>query len=106
LVSLSCPERKGMSEKQLQREIIDFLKSRGAYVLKNDATYRQGVPDLSFWHSDLSGFIEVKADARSTYQPLQLATIKKLQDMGIFCEVISWDNWHDWIIKLDQWLEG
>ena len=51
-----------MSEKQLQRDIITFLRGKGAYVLKNDATYRQGVPDLSFWHSDLFSLylLEVK----------------------------------------------
>lgn len=93
-------------EKKLQREIIQFLKSKGAYVLKNDATYRQGVPDLSFWHPDLNGFIEVKANEKSPYQPLQLVTIKKLKDMGVFCEVISIENWNQWRNKLNQWLEG
>lgn len=92
-------------EKRLQAEIIKFLQSKGAYVLKNDATYRQGVPDLSFWHPDLVGFIEVKADTKSPYQPLQKLTIGQLQDMGIFCEVIHNDNWADWQVKLDLWLE-
>lgn len=72
--------------------------------MKNDATYRVGVPDLSFWHSDLSGFIEVKLNEKSHYQPLQLATIAKLQDMGIFCEVIHSSNWGEWREKLDLWL--
>lgn len=93
-----------MTERKLQSEIIDFLKSRGAYVMKNDASYRQGVPDLSFWHPDLSGFIEVKLNEKSHYQPLQKATIKKLQDMGIFCEVIHSENWDTWITRLDQWM--
>lgn len=92
-------------EKQLQRDIIRFLRGRGAYVMKNDATYRQGVPDLSFWHSDLNGFIEVKASSSSPYQPLQKATIAKLQDMGIFCEVIHRENWEQWKTKFEQWLE-
>lgn len=74
-------------------------------MLKNDATYRQGVPDLSFWHPDLSGFIEVKADEKSPFQPLQMGTIEKLQDMGVFCEVIHQNNWAEWQIKLDQWLD-
>lgn len=91
-------------EKHLQREIIQFLQHKGCYVLKNDATYRQGVPDLSFWHSQLSGFIEVKADAKSSYQPLQKATIAKLQDMGVFCIVIHRDNWGEWQSKFDSLL--
>jgi Holliday junction resolvase-like predicted endonuclease len=93
-------------EKKLQSQIIKYLKSKGAYVLKNDATYRQGVPDLAFWHSDLNGFIEVKADSKSPFQPLQQATIKKLQDMSIFCEVIHSENWAEWQSNFDLWLEG
>lgn len=91
-------------EKKLQREIINFLKAKGAYVLKNDATYRQGVPDLSFWHPDLNGFIEVKANHNSPYEPLQKPVIAKLKAMDIFCEVIHSDNWLEWQAKFDQWL--
>lgn len=94
-----------MSEKKLQAEIIKFLQSKGAYVLKNDASYRQGVPDLSFWHSDLSGFIEVKDHENSSFQPLQTKILQKLINMGIFCTVINNENWAEWQIKLDQWLD-
>lgn len=94
-----------MTEKKLQSEIIRFLQSRGAYVLKNDATYRQGVPDLSFWHPDLSGMIEVKAYENSPYQPLQHRTIQKLDAMGIFVCVIYRDNWVHWQANFEQWLD-
>jgi hypothetical protein len=94
-----------MTEKKLQTEIINLLKGRGAYVLKNDATYRQGVPDLSFWHPDLSGFIECKANSKSPYQPLQKATIAKLQGIGIFCVVITSENWAEWQEKFNLWLD-
>jgi hypothetical protein len=92
-------------EKKLQSEIIKFLQARGAYVLKNDATYRQGVPDLSFWHPDLNGMIEVKADEKSPFRPLQEKTIKKLEDMGIFVRVIHRQNWPEMQANFDQWLE-
>lgn len=93
-------------EKRLQREIIQYLQRKGCYVLKNDATYRQGVPDLSFWHPDLlGGMIEVKAHDNSPFQPLQLKTIQKLQDLGVFVCVISSENWVEWQVKFDQWLE-
>jgi hypothetical protein len=80
------------------------LQNKGCYVLKNDATYRQGVPDLSFWHPDLSGFIEVKANHKSPFQSLQKPTIVKLQEMGVFCEVIHNDNWAEWQANFDLWL--
>ena len=94
-----------MTEKKLQTEIIKLLQSRGAYVLKNDATYRQGVPDLSFWHPDLSGMIEVKAHENSPYRPLQEKTIAKLEAMGVFVRVIYWENWAEWQVNLEQWLD-
>lgn len=93
-----------MSEKKLQALIIKFLESKGAYVLKNDSTYRHGVPDLSFWHPDLCGFIEVKAHEKSSYQPLQLLTIKKLEDMGVFVRVIHNENWVEMQVWFNRWL--
>lgn len=95
-----------MQEKHLQAEIIKFLKDKGAYVLKNDANYRTGVPDLHFDHPDLSGHIEVKADEHSPFRPLQKITIQRLQDMGVFCEVIHRDNWEQWKTKFNLWLDN
>jgi hypothetical protein len=94
-----------MTEKKLQTEIIKLLQGKGAYVLKNDATYRQGVPDLSFWHPDLTGMIEVKAHENSPYRPLQEKTIAKLEVMGIFVRVIYWENWVEWKANFEQWLD-
>lgn len=94
-----------MTEKKLQADIIKFLQGKGAYVLKNDATYRQGVPDLSFWHPDLSGMVEVKAHENSPYRPLQEKTIAKLEAMGIFVRVIHWENWAEWKANFEQWLD-
>jgi hypothetical protein len=94
-----------MTEKTLQSEIINHLRGRGAYVLKNDATYRQGVPDLSFWHPDLSGMLEIKAHENSPFQPLQEKTIAKLEAMGIFVRVIHSENWPEWKVNFDQWLD-
>jgi hypothetical protein len=92
-------------EKKLQSEIIKFLQSKGAYVLKNDATYRQGVPDLSFWHPDLSGFIEVKAHENSPFRPLQQKTIERLEAMGLFIRVIHSENWPEHKANFEQWLD-
>lgn len=94
-----------MTEKKLQAEIIKFLQRKGAYVLKNDATYRQGVPDLSFWHPDLSGMIEVKAHENSPFQPLQQKTIEKLLRLGVFVRVIYSENWAEHQANFDQWME-
>jgi len=94
-----------VTEKKLQAEIIKFLQSRGAYVLKNDANYRQGVPDLSFWHPDLSGMIEVKATEKSPFRPLQEKTLQKLEEMGIFVCVIYRENWPQMQANFEQWME-
>ena len=95
-----------MSEKRLQIEVIQFLRDKGAYVLKNDANYRTGTPDWSFWHPDLSGMLEIKDHEDSPYRPLQKPTIAKLQAMGIFCEVIHHENWAKWKAEFDLWLEA
>jgi Holliday junction resolvase-like predicted endonuclease len=92
-------------EKKLQAEIIKFLQSKGAYVLKNDASYRAGVPDLAFWHPDLNGFIEVKAHENSPFRPLQERTIARLEAMGVFCRVVHAENWSETRANFDQLLE-
>jgi hypothetical protein len=94
-----------MTEKQVQHKFTELFKEKGAYYMKNDANYRTGVPDWSFWHPDLSGLVEFKAHYDSAYRPLQKATIKKLQAMGLFCQIIHSENCDEWLTKLDLWLE-
>jgi Holliday junction resolvase-like predicted endonuclease len=92
------------TESQLQSKIIKHLHSLGCYTMKNDPRHRAGVPDLAFWHSDMVGFIEVKAHENSPFRPLQKPTIEKLQNMGIFVVVIYTENWEEYKEKFNLWL--
>lgn len=69
-----------MIEAKLQSEIIKWLKSRGAYVIKNRAGpgVPVGCPDIVFFYKANWGVIEVKASEKSRYRPAQADTILKL----------------------------
>lgn len=60
-------------ESDIQKQFIDEIKERfpGAIVLKNDASYLQGVPDLLILHNRCWGALEVKKDSKAKHQPNQ-----------------------------------
>lgn len=93
-----------MTESKLQAEIIKHLHKLGCYTVKNDPRMRAGIPDISFWHTEMVGLIEVKAYKDSPFRPLQEPTIKKLQDMGIFVAVIYAENWDEYKEKFNLWM--
>ena len=71
-----------MPEKKLQSEIIKWLKSQGAYVIKHSAVVGvpTGCPDLSAYYDGAVIFIEVKSSPKAPFQPLQKETLAKLKD--------------------------
>jgi len=83
-----------MIEKKLQSEIIKYLKSKGCYVIKHNASpgVPVGCPDLSFYIEGFYGFIEVKASKTSRFQPLQKETIARL-DGWSWGRVVYPGNW-------------
>lgn len=87
-----------MSESKLQSEIIKFLKKKGCYVIKHNASpgVPTGCPDLSFYIEGMYGFIEVKAGPKSAYQPLQKEALEKL-DGWSWAKRVDPSNWQ--IIK-------
>lgn len=62
-----------MRESKFQAELIKDLKYLfpGCVVLKNDANYIQGFPDLLVLFEDKWVALEVKADEKSPRQPNQ-----------------------------------
>lgn len=77
-----------MSDAQLesafQKRLIDKLENLypGCFILKNDASYVQGVPDLVIFYRDRWAFLEVKASATSKTRPNQPYWVRKLNDMS------------------------
>jgi hypothetical protein len=60
-------------ENQFQSHLISELHSRfpGCIVLKNDANYIQGIPDLTILYKDHWAFLECKRSANEKHQPNQ-----------------------------------
>ena|SRR6187401_2333622 len=73
-----------MRESVYQRDLIKKIKQRfpGCYILKNDPTYLQGVPDILVLHGNRWGMLEVKMDVSSGIQPNQQHYIDQFGQMS------------------------
>lgn len=82
-------------ESKLQSEIIKFLKTKGAYVVKTrpGPGVPVGCPDIIFLYEGAWGVIEVKASAKSSFQPGQKITLDKLAEWSPFVFIVHPDNW-------------
>ena len=73
-----------MKENEYQAKLIKKLKKRfpESYVIKEDASYIQGIPDLLVLYKDKWGTLEVKASAKAAHQPNQDYHVKRMNDMS------------------------
>lgn len=73
-----------MLESTYQRQLIKNLRQRfpGCVVLKNDANYMQGIPDLTILYGDRWALLEVKAARDSDQQPNQAYYVQQLNEMS------------------------
>ena len=73
-----------MREATYQRYLIKMLMKMfpGCFILKNDPTFVQGVPDILILYHDRWAMLEVKMDASSNVQPNQAYYIEKLGEMS------------------------
>lgn len=73
-----------MKESKFQKGLIDEIKERlpGCIVMKNDATYIQGIPDLVVLYQDKWASLEVKKSAQAVHQPNQDYYVDKMNDMA------------------------
>lgn len=71
-------------ESLFQKQLIDELKTRfpGCVVLKNDANYLQGVPDLLILYNDHWACLECKKSAGAKHQPNQDYYVEKMDQMS------------------------
>ena len=92
-----------MKESQFQNELIHELKDRfpGCMVLKNDANYIQGVPDLLILHGKHWGMLECKKHAKAKHQPNQDYYVQKL-DEASFARFIDPSNKEEVLNELQQ----
>lgn len=71
-------------ESQYQARLIDSIRKRfpDCIVLKNDANYIQGFPDLTILFKDRWAALEVKRSVGASHQPNQDYYIQKLNAMS------------------------
>lgn len=85
-------------EGRFQDKVVKDLESLGALVLKNDASYRQGIPDLTvFMIGGEAIIIELKKTrpTKSDYQPNQEWYLGELDAMGFRTFVAYPENWDE-----------
>lgn len=92
-----------MTENQYQAKLIKKLEEMfpGCLVLKNDSSYRQGLPDLEIIWKEHWAFLEVKASESAPSQPNQDHYIKRLNQMS-FASYIYPENEEEVLNALQQ----
>lgn len=92
-----------MKEKDYQASLIRILKQRytNCVVMKNDAGYIQGIPDLTILYNGLWAMLEVKITAEADTQPNQDYYVDSLDNMS-FAAYIYPDNENEILRLLDQ----
>ena len=95
-----------MLEKKFQADLIKELRQRfpGCIILKNDANYLQGIPDILILHGDRWGALENKKSSRARTQPNQDYYIESMNQMS-FASFISPENKEEVLDALQQSLE-
>lgn len=73
-----------MLESKFQAKLIKDIKNElpGCIVMKNDAGYIQGIPDLLILHNNRWASLEVKKSANAKHQPNQDYYVTKMNDMS------------------------
>lgn len=71
-----------MAERNYQRDLIKkiYEKVPGCIVLKNDAGYKQGIPDLAVLYKQRYAILEVKKDDEATFRPNQEMYLESFGD--------------------------
>lgn len=73
-----------MKESEFQHDLLVKLKIRfpGCVVMKNDANYKQGFPDLLVLYEDKWACLECKRSADASRRPNQEYYIRTLGEMS------------------------
>lgn len=93
-------------ENKFQADLIKEIKDRfpGSIVMKNDANYIQGIPDLTVLYKNKWAALEVKkseADRKKHPRPNQETYVNKLDKMS-FARFIFPENKEEVLDELEQ----
>lgn len=92
-----------MKESAFQSKLIKKLKERfpGCIVLKNDAGYLQGFPDLTVFYKDRWAALECKQSKGARHQPNQEYYVNYLNGMS-FARFIFPENEEEVLRDLER----
>lgn len=96
-----------MAESKFQKGLIKEIKERlpGAVVLKNDANYIQGIPDLTVLYGPRWATLECKRNERAQHRPNQDYYVEKMNQMG-FSAFVYPENKEEVLNAMEQSLKG
>lgn len=90
-----------MPESRFQSKVVDWLRKKGCYVIVTDGR-PVGVPDVvALFNGGGWCALEIKATKTSKFQPLQKATIDKLNGM-YYSKAVYPANWEETKKELEQ----
>lgn len=92
-----------MLERKFQSKIISELKELfpGCVILKNDANYLQGIPDILILYEDHWAMLETKKSEKEHKQPNQEYYVDKLNRMS-FSKFIYPENKEEVFYELQR----
>ena len=93
-------------ERDFQARLIRELKEMfpGCIVMKNDASYIQGIPDLLVLYKDKWASLECKKQANAKKQPNQEYYVGRMNEMS-FSRIICPENKEEVLYELQQAFE-
>lgn len=92
-----------MRESGFQARLIRELKARfpGCVVLKNDANYIQGIPDLTVFYKNHWAMLECKRSENESHQPNQDYYVERMDEMS-FARFICPENMEEVLNELER----
>lgn len=96
-----------MLENKFQANLIKKLKRLypGCFIMKNDSSYMQGVPDLLVLNGDKWATLECKKSANARHQPNQDYYVGKMNEMS-FSRFIFPENEDEVLDDLQHWFNN
>ena len=94
-------------ERDFQAALIKDIKDifPNCIVMKNDASYIQGIPDLLILHKDKWASLECKKNAKAKKQPNQEYYVGLMNDMS-FSRFVSPENKEEVLNELQSAFES
>ena len=96
-----------MKENKFQSDLIKEIKKKfdGCIVMKNDAGYIQGIPDITVLYKDRWAALECKKQKGASKRPNQSYYVDKMNEMS-FARFIFPENKEEVLNELEQALSA